>query len=291
MSVVFRLDSSPSIGLGHLMRCLVLAKKFKKKDVLFLSYEADKKLIKKHGYKFLKLQTKSIDEVCLHVKKIDPKLLIIDSYDIGYKEEKKLKKNLTCKLMVLDDVYEKHYADILLNHNIYAQKKLYKNKVPPFCKVLCGKKYTLIRDEFLKEKQKKRAKKGLFVSFGGSDSKNLTLKLLKKLPKSLHVKVATTSSNTNLAKLEKYAQIYPNISLHVNSKHIAKLMNKSEFGVISPSVIAHEALCLSLPFLAIKTAKNQALMYKYLKKQGITCKKSLDDMDIVEVLKQNGISF
>lgn len=282
MKILFRVDSSPTIGLGHLMRCLVLAKQYEKSEIVFASFEVNEELVEKNGYRVLKLQTHSIDEFILHVKEFQADLVIIDSYNINYDDEKKLKKSFTCKLMALDDTYEKHYTDILLNHNIYADEKLYKNKVPAFCELRCGSKYTLIRDEFKAEKQKKRKKEGVFVALGGSDVQNLTLKILKKLPKSLHVKVATTSQNKNLSTLEQFVRVCPNTTLHVNSNNIAKLMNSSCFAIISPSVIAHEVLYLNLPFLAIKTAKNQNYMYKFLRKKGYGVLDDLDDLKNIE---------
>ncbi len=35
MNILFRVDSSSKIGLGHLMPCLVLAEQYKKDNVIF----------------------------------------------------------------------------------------------------------------------------------------------------------------------------------------------------------------------------------------------------------------
>ena len=44
-------------------------------------------------------------------------------------------------------------------------------------------------------------------------------------------------------------------------------MANSKFGIITPSVISYEAIYMKLPFVAIKTAKNQKDVAMYLKKR------------------------
>jgi len=57
------------------------------------------------------------------------------------------------------------------------------------------------------------------------------------------------------------------VNLHINSNKIAKLMNKSDFAIVTPSVTLNEIYFMQIPFIAIKTAKNQDEMYRYLKKK------------------------
>ena len=45
-------------------------------------------------------------------------------------------------------------------------------------------------------------------------------------------------------------------------------MKKSDFAIVSPSVIVHEVLYMDIPFLSIKTADNQNDMFSYLKRKG-----------------------
>ena len=62
-------------------------------------------------------------------------MIVIDHYKIDVKFERQIKDiNPSLKIMVIDDTYQKHYCDILLNHNIYAKKKNYKKLVPKNCK-------------------------------------------------------------------------------------------------------------------------------------------------------------
>jgi len=82
------------------------------------------------------------------------------------------------------------------------------------------------------------------------------------------VHLITTSSNANLKALKKYSKNRKWIKLHIDSKKIAKLMKKSDFAIVTPSVTVNEAHFMNLPFIAIKTADNQEDIYRYLLDKG-----------------------
>ena len=263
------------------MRDLVLAQEYAKKgnNIIFATQDLDGNInhkILETGYKLEILKSNRFKELNKLIKKLKIDMIIIDHYKINYKFEKQLKiKNPTLKTMVFDDTYEKHHCDILLNHNISANKKRYKGLVPKSCKLRCGSKYTLLRDEFIKEKARKRkhfkiqnSKFKIFLAMGGADHSNINIKILKVLKKFKNIKVniVTTTANQNLKKLEKYCKNKKWIKLHINSNKIAKLMKKSDFAIITPSVTLNEVYFMNIPFIAIKTADNQQDMYDYIKK-------------------------
>ncbi len=287
-TILIRSDSSFDIGTGHIMRDLVLAKNFKHRKVIFATQNLQGNINEKilqNGFELKILKSDKLKNFIKLIKKIKPKLVIIDNYAISHKDEKKIKKQTKTMLMALDDTYKKHHCDILLNHNIYAKKSAYKNKVPKHCKIKCGKKQTLLRDEFKNQKSNTYEKNGLLVALGGSDSKNLSQKILKKLPSHLKINLVTSSANQNLKKLKKYVKNHKNITLHINTNQMALLMKKAKYGIITPSVLANEALLMELNFLAIKTAKNQALMYKYLKNKGFECIKNIKKFEFKKIEK------
>ena len=287
MNILIRADSSSSIGTGHIMRDLVLAKQYLDDNIIFATQNLEGNInhkIIEAGYKIELLKSNNFEELNELIKKLNIDMLIIDNYDINYDFEKKLKDlNPNLKIFVLDDTYEKHFCDILLNHNISADKKKYKNKVPNHCELRCGSKYTLLRDEFLEAKKaKKKVKKKIktiFLSLGGADHKNLNIKILKvieKFKKDLQVNLVTTTANKNLEELKEYCKDKKWINLYINSNEVAKLMIQSDFAIATPSVTANEIFYLDLPFIAIRTAKNQDDMYKYLKKKGYFAMKKFD---------------
>lgn len=271
-NILFRVNSSSQIGIGHLMRCLTLAKIYKNSAVTFacedLNGNLNKKILKE-GFNLKVLKNNSKKELNSVIRKLKIDFLVIDHYEINCKFEKFIKKENNLTLLSFDDMYQKHYCDILLNHNIYAKEEYYKNLVPSFCELRCGKKYTLIRDEFSKEKKKRRKrKKEIFVSIGGTDHLELNIKILKiveKCHKDCVVNIITTSANKNLNRLKSYCKDKKTINLCIDSKKIAQLMNRSLYAIVTPSVVVNEVMFMKLPFIAIKTAHNQHEMYKYLK--------------------------
>ncbi len=274
MNILFRVDSSSTIGLGHLMRCLVLAQQYQQQHVIFatqnLSGSAHQK-IKKNNYPIITLTSNTDKELNSIIIKNNIDMVVFDHYEIDYNYEKYIKEKTGVKILSFDDTYQKHYCDILLNHNIYAKKEQYKDLVPDNCEIRCGKKYTLIRDEFKKIISKKRQinkkKPTAFVAMGGVDYSNISLLVLKVLMRfdDIIINLATTSANRNISKLQNFAQKHSPLNIHIDNENIAYLMDNSDFAVVTPSVIVYEVMILNLPFIAIKTAKNQKLFYKYLK--------------------------
>ncbi|MDN5107345.1 UDP-2,4-diacetamido-2,4,6-trideoxy-beta-L-altropyranose hydrolase [Aliarcobacter butzleri] len=300
MNILIRADSSSYIGTGHIMRDLVLAKKFSKDQIIFATQDLEGNInhkIKESNYNIEILNNNNFEELNKLIKKLNIDMIIIDHYEINYTFEKKLKEeNSKLKIFVFDDTYEKHYCDILLNHNIYADEKKYVNLVPKDCELKCGTNYTLLREEFLEAKKQKNTikkenrLKTIFIAMGGADHKNLNIKILKTIKKickkNVKINLVTTIANKNLEKLKKYCKDKKSINLYINSNEIANLMIKSDFAIVTPSVTVNEIHYLDIPFITIKTSKNQKEMYKYLKKNNYFAIKQFNKKNLQKYIKQ-----
>lgn len=288
MNILFRADSSSTIGTGHIMRDLVLAKQYSYDNIFFatqdLSGNINNKIIDEE-YQLEILKNNSVDVLDKLIKRLKIDMIIIDHYGIDYIFEQRIKElNPSLKIFVLDDTYEKHCCDVLLNHNIYANQNKYKVLVPQSCELRCGSKYTLLRDEFYEAKRQKT----VFLATGGADHSNLNIKILKVLEDFETIKtiVVTTSANKNLDELKKYVRGKENITLHINSDNIANLMKKSDLAIITPSVTANEVYFMGLPIIAIKVVDNQKYMYKFLKKEKFDVLNKFDKKKIYLLTKK-----
>ncbi|GMN90419.1 UDP-2,4-diacetamido-2,4,6-trideoxy-beta-L-altropyranose hydrolase [Francisella sciaenopsi] len=294
MKAIIRVDSSSSIGTGHIMRDLVLASQFD--DVTFVTRDLSGNInfkIIEAGYSVEIVKDNDLSEFVEVVEKLSPNLVILDNYNLDYDFERAFKeKYQDIKLMVLDDTYEKHYCDILLNHNIYAKSSDYISLVPLHCEVRCGAKYTLLRDEFFAIRDVKKTKKEylrIFLGMGGADSQNMNIKVLdflSSLNVSYRVDVVTTRSNKNLSTLLDYAQKQKNVRVYVDTNNLVKIVSNNDIAIITPSVMANEILFLKIPIITVMVASNQRYMYDFLRKNGIPGLKKSELDKLEELVKK-----
>ena len=279
-NILFRVNSSYEIGIGHIMRVLVLANQYPNDNIIFacedLNGNINEKIVEQ-GYHIEVINSNDIEEINNIIIKNNIDMIVLDIYTVNYKFEKKLKdthKNLI--ILSLDDTYQKHYCDILLNHNIGANKEKYKNLVPVKCEIRCGEKYTLIRDEFIIEKNIL----DVLVMMGGSDASNLNIKILNILEKfsNLRVCIITTKANKNIEKLQAYTYNNPLIKLFINSNKIAQLMKNSDFIICTNY--------MNIPIIAIKTSSNQRNLYQFLKDNNYLVLDNFDENKLIKNIEK-----
>jgi UDP-2,4-diacetamido-2,4,6-trideoxy-beta-L-altropyranose hydrolase len=262
-NILIRADSSSQIGLGHIMRDLVLAQQYPNDTITFACQDLIGNIIDTIPYNVHILYSDTPEELIKYIVSHNINIVVFDHYGINAAYEKQIKEQTGVTILSLDDTYQPHHCDILFNPNVYAQKERYASLVPKHCDVQCAD--PLIREEFKWAKQKpKPLTDAIFVSMGGSDPMNLSMQILNALPPDTQVNLVTTSSNPHMEMLMRYSYEHPNIRLHVNSSNIAELMNESAFAIITPSSIAHEVMFMELPFIAIQSADNQSEFVSYM---------------------------
>jgi len=304
-TILFRADSSSVIGTGHIMRDLVLAKQYVGSKIIFATQDLEGNLnskILESGYIVENLNSNNLDELNILVKNLSIDMLVIDHYGIDNVFEQAFKEsNPMMKILSFDDMYEKHHCDILLNHNIYADKSRYVGLVPHQCELRCGKEFTLLRDEFHLAKEERKVltngSKQVFLAMGGSDSANWNISILEVLCSfpDLYIHVVTTTANKYIGALKRYITNHSNITLHINSNSLANIMQKCDFAIVTPSVTLNEVFFMELPFIAIQTAPNQLEMVSFLRKNDFiildTFNKKLFENAIYKLLDHDSISL
>lgn len=218
MKIIIRVDASLRIGIGHIMRCLTLAKALVEKGeevdficrdhvgnliekvrqegfiVHVLTTRTDNQLVLKKGCHLFHaewlgvMQEQDAQECKPILEMVKPDWLIVDHYAIDQTWQSVLKPYYM-KLMVIDDLGDrKHNCDLLLDQNYGSTDEKYQNLVPKHCKLLTGVKFSLLRQEFaqwrnysLKRRNQKYEVNKILITLGGVDPDNYTGKILSQL--------------------------------------------------------------------------------------------------------------
>jgi UDP-2,4-diacetamido-2,4,6-trideoxy-beta-L-altropyranose hydrolase len=292
--ILFRCDSSSTIGLGHVKRCLVLAKRLKELnknlEIFFSTLDLEGNInfeILKEGFSIYSLKDDSVSSLDYVIKGLSIDFLVIDSYKIDITFETQLKlNNNSLKIMSFDDILNSHNVDFILNHVIQAKKHIYKELVPKNCKILCGNEYTLLRDEFFKKyNNKKIEKNSVAIILGGNDVLNLSLKValfLLEINSKYKVSVITTRVNPHLKELRKNK----NIELLVESDNIAEVLSTKELVITASGGTLFEVLAKKKDFINIEIVSNQNDITNFLEKKGVKTTIKAENLSLKELEKK-----
>ncbi|MBE6068691.1 MAG: UDP-2,4-diacetamido-2,4,6-trideoxy-beta-L-altropyranose hydrolase [Clostridium lundense] len=275
MKIAIRADGGSQIGMGHIMRTLVLAKELSKtNDVFYICKENNDKYkkgiekVSSEGFKVLLVRDNYLLE---DLKNIDADLLITDSYDVNEEYFNKTKKIFN-KTSYIDDM-NLHYfnVDFLINQNIDAEDFNY--RVSKDTKLMLGTKYVMLRDEFrnCSPKNIKEKVNDIMLTVGGSDLNHITEKILSwsyNLDYTVHVVVGP--SFNDIEKLKSFES--DKIKLYFNAD-MSKLMKKCDMAISTCGSTLYELASCGVSTLGIIIADNQS---------GIGCK--LNDMKVIKNL-------
>jgi len=194
----------------------------------------------------------------------DRSWVVLDGYPFGWEYQKAVKES-NKQLLVVDDYAHlpRYEADVLLNHNLEAEKLEYKaNKE---CVFLLGPRYALLRREFLEAKQATEtpdSAKRLLVTLGGSDPEGVTFRILEGLSRvkgpEMEVKILVGPANPRLEEV-KGAAAASGLRCEIveTSTKMPVLMAWADLAITAGGGTCMELAFMGVPFLVIALAENQ----------------------------------
>lgn len=283
--LLIRVDSGLDMGSGHLMRCLALAQAWQDHggSVLFVAAcelpNAKTRLIEE-GLDIVNIQTNpgSAEDAYLTTelaRKYNASWVVVDGYHFGGDYQKAIKE-AGLNLLFVDDYGHADYytADVILNQNIHADEKLYRNRAE-HTKLLLGTRYVLLRREFLRWQDYKReipeTARKLLITMGGSDPQNATLKVLQALRHididGLEAIVAVGGGNPHYEALKDFAS-GANLPVRIERdvKDISQLMAWADVAITAGGTTCWELASMGVPFAVIILAENQIAVAEHLGK-------------------------
>ena len=275
--LIIRADASPAIGVGHVMRCLALAQAWQD-----AGGRATMAWSEMPGSLLDRLRREGLDLAPVHAPPGSPadaeqtaqvarernaNWVVTDGYHFDPSYHQRLRA-VGLKLMALDDMaHLKHYdVDLLLNQNLSATRELYSNKTDVSTKLLLGPRYGLLRREFRACQEWTRPPAHeplrLMVSFGGSDTGNITGLILQSLSRSqpgkFQVVVLAGAANPHVAELRQLASdsSFP-CEIRVAVDNVAEVMAWADVAITAAGSTVWELVSMKLPALVGALAENQ----------------------------------
>lgn len=281
--LLLRVDGSHKLGMGDVVSTLNLVKKLEDFEILFVSkYKGGVDKIKRFNYNVKKIpESINLEEEIKIIKKINTRFkadiiiifLIREDYQDYCKEICKL-----AKTMIIDFFGDiEIYSDILVNWDILPEKQHYikKNKNTIYC---LGPKYFILKEEFNKycnlNKIIKDEVKNVLITMGGSDSKNLTPKIIDSLKnfKKINFNVVIGPAFKNKDKIMNMLNKNDlNFNLINNPNDICKFIFDSDLVISSGGNTSFELAAMKTPFISISNAIWEIKRLKKMEKIGI-CK-------------------
>lgn len=283
LKVAIRADGGAGIGMGHVMRCLSLARVFKDNghEVYFFSKLIDGiDVIESQGFSVVRLNNTVLENEVYDVidllKEYMIDILIVDSYKVNESYFISLRKNVD-KLVYIDDENKIDIpANVVINGNLTAEYLGY-SKYDTTQILLLGTEYNLIRDEFkdMPARIVKENVESVMITTGGSDNFSLTKKFLDMLLQAdqfsnLRCNILVGSGFTNVDELIALSKIHTRIRLFSNQSvniytgirysSVVDLMLNSDVAISAGGSTLYELTACGTPTLAFILAENQRFL-------------------------------
>lgn len=290
----FRADASTAIGIGHVMRCLTLARRLRERggEVRFIARtlpQAYRDEIVGFGCSVAMLPpaprpadtaagpahaawlgAHREDDAAQTAAAIEAwggtDVLVIDHYAIDRRWEALLRPHARL-ICVIDDLADRpHDCDALLDQNFIADPaRRYQGLLPAACRSFFGPGHALLRPEFQAARASLRQRDGgirrVFVFYGGGDPDNftgLTLDALApRLGPGLEADVVVGAINPHIEALRERCAAIPHVRLHVQPGNMAALMAAADLAFGACGTASWERCLLGLPAIVAIFAQNQ----------------------------------
>lgn len=274
--LLIRADAGPSMGTGHVMRCLALAQAWQdagETAEFLMASEAPAiaARLRAEGMQVTPMteaagSAPDATHTASRARQTGASWVVVDGYhfDAAYQESL---KQAGLKVLWVDDYGHAppYCADLVLNQNLHAEESLYAQR-DAGVGLLLGPQYALLRREFGEWREwhrlaPERAGKVL-VTLGGGDPVDATSKVLAALGeescKGLESKVLSGPANPRLARLQAEArQASGKLEIFTATTDMPALMAWADVAVAAAGSTSWELAYMGLPALLVVVAEHQ----------------------------------
>ncbi|WP_064119548.1 UDP-2,4-diacetamido-2,4,6-trideoxy-beta-L-altropyranose hydrolase [Pseudomonas fluorescens] len=284
MRVLIRADASPTIGSGHIARCLTLARVLRGQGshVAFAcrclpGHRLD--ALRAEGFETFALPERyaaedpqqaiesmlpwqaDIDALGMQLEgQAEFDWIIVDHYGLDHHWQTAARQ-WAPRIAAVDDLATRRYSvDLLLNQNLSGLHEHYQPLLPDGCRTLLGPRYAMLREEFSCPAIaiKHRAQRVL-VNFGGFDAARQTHHAMLALADftGLQVDFVAGADNPAWAQMQALAETRPHWRLHSFVSDFYQRMTEADLFIGAGGGTSWERAAMGLPTICIAVSNNQ----------------------------------
>ena len=275
-----RVDANKVIAMGHVMRCITIARQLMKKGCRVLFLTADewaRETIAQAGMDQLCLHTRWdwMEEELPRLREIlslaGIRILLVDSYQATKAYFEGLQDLV--RIVRIDDCFEPVCpADLLINYNAYHVRFPYEETYAGKTRLLLGTDYVPLREEFSRETSGQDAggsgEKGgglsVLLASGGGDTQDALMGILEKVVEeeafeevTFYVIVGALHPRGDEIELFSMEYEHPRIKVYRLCRDVAGLMAKCDAAVSAAGTMLFELSAMGVPTVFFETADNQ----------------------------------
>ena len=268
-----RVDANDNIGIGHMMRCLSIARAMRRRKVELTFFVADKAsaaMVAEAGFGYVCLNSDydyldvESDKLLQKMRERRAENLLVDSYYVTESYLRKIRE--VANVTYIDDINRFIYpCDLLINYNIYADQLSYEEryrKAGLETEFALGPSYMPLRDEYLHIQPKAHEGFRVLVTTGATDSMDILGHLLgkaleQKLNESVEFVCIVGRYNHNRQALRDAFGSIPNITLLDPQETLADLIAECDMAVTAGGTTVYEMCAGGLPSVMLTLADNQ----------------------------------
>ena len=258
MKVAFRVESGKKIGMGHVKRCLVIAKHLSKKGInifFLISNSSIKEIINSHGYKTFQIKKSNEgSEIKRILTKENCNKLIIDSKRKSVSDIFNHLRSKT-KIIMIDNLNNAKYVDLVIIPSIKDSSKRYPKNT------LVGIEYVL-PGIYHNPKLRRKRDGTILISAGSTDKYNITYRLVSEFAKmhyDFKILVVLGKFFENENKIIKLISNDNRFRIVKDLPDLTEHMTKCSLGIVTFGITVYEGAVCGLPLFVISHSEENEI--------------------------------
>lgn len=278
--LVIRTDANPSIGSGHVVRCVSIAREARLQglQVLFaVSDERSQEIVEGRGEAAVIVggDPRSFNEhnalaVADCAQRMQATSVLVDSYAISHSFMDRLHRccsDVGSRLVYIDDAYTFSEGfvldplpwslDMVINYGFGFSEDQYRHLYGPDVRLCIGPRYAPVRKEFQGAEYTVKDNVERILITSGSTNPNRTLERMVEGCRLASVDAALDVVVGGQADFDDHTLDGLNAAIHRDVSNLASIMKRADIALSAAGSTLYELACVGIPTIAVPIVENQ----------------------------------